>query len=102
MRQAHCGLTESSAAPNSWMTTAWVVFEVRDANSFGKTGDVAVMIIFIGLTWASFVGIPILLAGRNGGGPQLVALLQCLTGIWLIYCAWAPSVMLAHSYKRSI
>ena len=84
------------------MTTAWRFFEVRGANLFEKTGDVAVMIIFICLTLAFLVGIPIRLAGWNGGGAQPVALLQCFTGIWLIYGAWAPSVNLALGYKRSI
>jgi len=60
------------------------------------------MIIFIGLTLAFFVEIPIRLAGWNSGGTQLVGLLQCLTGIWLFYCTWAPSVRLALGYKREI
>ena len=81
--------------------TAWRFFEVREANFFEKTGDVAAMIIFICLMLAFLVGIPIRLAGWNGGGAQTVALFQCFNGNWLIYGPWAPSVNLALGYKRS-
>ena len=32
-------------------------------------------------------------------GSRIVALLQCLTGIWLMYCTWAVTVNLALGYK---
>ena len=35
---------------------------------------------------------------RNGGS-RLVALPQCLSGIWLMYCTWAVTVNLALGYK---
>jgi hypothetical protein len=44
------------------------------------------------------VEVPTRLAAWNGGS-RLVALLQCLTGIWLMYCTWAVTVNLALGYK---
>jgi len=38
-------------------------------------------------------------AGGWNSGSRLVALLQCLTGIWLMYCTWAVTVNLALGYK---
>lgn len=70
------------------MATAYLFVEVHRANMFGKTGDVAVMIIFIGLTLIFFVGIPIRLAGWNRGG------------IWLIYCAWLRGLDLSRSLRE--
>jgi hypothetical protein len=42
--------------------------------------------------------IPTRLVGWNGGS-RLVALLQCLTGIWLMYCTWTVTVKPALGYK---
>ena len=61
---------------------------------FGHTGDAPLVIIFIGLTLIYLVEIPTRQAGWNGGS-RLVALMQCLTGIWLMYCTWAVTVNLA-------
>jgi hypothetical protein len=47
------------------------------------------------------VEIPTRLAQWHGGS-RLVALLQCLTGVWLMYCAWAVTVNLAFGYKAWI
>jgi len=59
------------------------------------------MIIFIGLTLIYLVEAPTRLAGWNAGS-RIVALLQCLTGLWLMYCTWAVTVNLALGYKRWI
>ena len=56
------------------------------------------LIIFIGLTLIYLVKAPTRLAGWNAGA-RTVALLQCLTGIWLMYCTWAVTVNLALGYK---
>jgi hypothetical protein len=84
------------------MVTTYHSAEVRGANLFGKTGDGPVMTTFIDYTLIYLLGIPMLLAGWNGGGTRLLALLQCLNGIWLIHRTWALSVNLALDYKRSI
>ena len=55
-------------------------------------------IAIIGLALIYFVEVPTRLAGWKGG-LRLVALLQCLTGIWLMYCTWAVTVNLALGYK---
>src|SRR5216683_3265053 len=87
-----------SAAPDGWMAIAYLFVSVLGAYVFGKAGDVPVMIIFIGLALIYLVEVPTRLAGWNGGS-RLVALLQCLTGIWLMYCTWAVTVNLALGYK---
>jgi hypothetical protein len=42
--------------------------------------------------------IPTMLASW-GRGARLVALFQCLTGLWLMYCRWAITVNLALGEK---
>ena len=56
------------------------------------------LVAIIGLTLIYLVEIPERLAGWNGG-LQLVALLQCLTGIRLKYGTWAATVNLALGCK---
>jgi len=65
---------------------------------FGKAGDVPVMIDFIGLTLIYLVEAATPLVGWNAGS-RIVALLQCLTGVRLMYCTWAVTVNLALGYK---
>jgi hypothetical protein len=88
----------SSAAPDGWMAIAYLFISVLGAYVFGRAGDVPVMIIFIGLTLIYLVEVPTRLAGWTTGG-RLVALFQCLTGIWLMYCTWAVTVNTALGYK---
>jgi hypothetical protein len=95
---AHRRYVGASAAPDGWMAIAYLFVSVLGAYVFGKAGDVPVMIIFIGLTLIYLVEVPTRLAGWNGGS-RLVALFQCLTGIWLMYCTWAVTVNLALGYK---
>jgi hypothetical protein len=77
---------------------AYLFVSVLGAYVFGRAADVPVMIIFIGLTLIYLVEVPTRMAAWNGGS-RLVALLQCLTGIWMIYCTWAVTVNLALGYK---
>jgi hypothetical protein len=56
------------------------------------------MMIFIGLTLIYLVEGLTRLAGWSAGS-RIGALLQCLTGIWLMYCTWAVTVNLALGYK---
>jgi len=80
------------------MAIAYLFVSALGTYVFGKAGDVPVMIIFIGLTLIYLVEAPTRLAGWNPGS-RIVALLQCLTGIWLMYCTWAVTVNLALGYK---
>jgi hypothetical protein len=95
---AHRRYAGSSAAPGGWMAIGYLFVSVLGAYVFGKAGDVPVMIIFIGLTLIYLVEVPTRLAGWNGG-TRLLALLQCLTGLWLMYCTWAVTVNLALGYR---
>jgi hypothetical protein len=88
----------SSATPDGWMAIAYLFISVLGAFVFGRSGDIPVMIIFIGLTLIYLVEVPTRLAGWTTGG-RLVALFQCLTGIWLMYCTWAVTVNTALGYK---
>jgi hypothetical protein len=94
---AHRRYVGSSPAPDGWMAIAYLFVSVLGAYVFGKAGDVPVMIIFIGLTLIYLVEVPTRLTAWNGS--RLVGLLQCLTGIWLMYCTWAVTVNLALGYK---
>jgi hypothetical protein len=80
------------------MAIAYLFVSVLGAYVFCRAGDVPVMIIFMGLTLIYLVEVPTRLAGWNAGG-RLVALFQCLTGIWLMYCTWAVTVNIALGYK---
>jgi hypothetical protein len=80
------------------MAIAYCFISVLGTYVFGKAGDVPVMIIFIGLTLIYLVEILEHLAGWTGGS-RVVALFQCLTGVWLMYCTWAVTVNLALGSK---
>ena len=95
---AHRRYIGSSSAPDGWMAIAYFFISALGTYVFGKAADIPVMIIFIGLTLIYLVEAPTRLAGWNGGS-RIVALLQCLTGIWLMYCTWAVTVNLALGYK---
>ncbi len=95
---AHHRYIGSSAAPDGWMAIAFFFVSALGTYVFGKAGDVPVMIIFIGLTLIYLVEAPTRLAGWSTGS-RIVALLQCLTGTWLMYCTWAVTVNLALGYK---
>jgi hypothetical protein len=56
------------------------------------------MIGFIGLTLIYLVEAATPLAAW-GAGSRIVTVLQCLTGVWLMYCTWAATVNLALGYK---
>jgi hypothetical protein len=53
------------------------------------------LLIFIGLTLIYLVVAPTRLAGWSAG-PRIVAMLQWLTGLWLMYCSWAVTVALGY------
>jgi hypothetical protein len=95
---AHRRYVGASAAPDGWMAISYLFLSVLGAYVFAKAGDVPVMIIFIGLTLIYLVEVPTRLAGWTGGA-RVGALLQCVTGVWLMYCAWAVTVNLALGYK---
>jgi len=80
---AHRRYVGSSAAPDGWMAIAYLFVSVLGAYVFGKSGDIPVMIVFIGLTLIYLVEVPTRLAAWNCGS-RLVALLRCLAGIWLM------------------
>jgi len=77
---------------------AYLFVSVLGAYVFWKGWRRSMMIIFIGLALIYLVEVQRRLAGWNGGS-RLVALLQCLTEIWLMYCTWAVTVNLGCGYK---
>jgi hypothetical protein len=68
---------------------------------FLKAGDIPVMIVFVGLSLIYATEIPTNLMGWERGH-RLVGLLQCLTGIWLMYCTYAATVNFALGEKAWI
>jgi len=95
---AHRRYIESSAEPEGWMAIPFLFISVLGAYVFGMAGDIPVMIVFIGLTLIYLTEIPERLAGWRGG-TRLVALFQCLTGVWLMYCTLAVTLNLALGYN---
>ena len=95
---AHRRYTDSSSVPDGWMAIAFLFVSLLGSYIFAKAGDIPVMIIFIGLALIYAIEIPTRLASWSGGG-RVVGLLQCLTGIWLMYCTYAITVDLALGYK---
>jgi hypothetical protein len=95
---AHHRYIESSDVPDGWMAVAYLFVSILGAYVFGKAGDIPVMIVFVGLTLIYLAEIPVHLASWRRGA-RLVALLQCLTGIWLMYCTWAITVNLTLGRK---
>ena len=80
------------------MAIAYLFVSFLGAYVFGHARDVPVMIICIGLTLIYLVEVPTRLAGWSTAA-RLVALLQCLTGIWLMYSTWAVTVNIALGNK---
>jgi hypothetical protein len=68
---------------------------------FLRAGDIPVMIVFVGLSLIYATEIPTNLMNWEGGH-RLVGLLQCLTGVWLMYCTYAATVDFALGGKAWI
>lgn len=95
---AHRRYIQSSAAADGWMAIAYLFVSLLGVYVFAKANDIPVMIVFVGLTLIYASEIPTRLASWGSGG-KLVALFQCLTGVWLMYCTWAITVNLTLGEK---
>jgi hypothetical protein len=91
----------SSAQPDGWMAIGFLFLSLLGTFVFLKTGDIPVMIVFVGLSLIYATEIPTNLMGWERGH-RLVGLLQCLTGIWLMYCTYAATVNFALGEKAWI
>jgi hypothetical protein len=98
---AHRRYIDSSAQPDGWMAIGFLFLSVLGTGVFLKSGDIPVMIVFIGLSLIYATEIPTNLFGW-GAGHRLVGLLQCLTAIWLMYCTYAATVNFALGVKAWI
>ena len=76
------------------MAIGFLFLSILGADVFLKAGDIPVMIVFVGLSLIYATEIPTNLFGWHTGR-QVVGLLQCLTGIWLMYCTYAETVNFA-------
>jgi len=88
----------SSDQPDGWMAIAFLFLSVLGVDVFQRAGDIPVMIIFVGLALIYAIEIPTQLLFWNSGA-RLVGFVQCVTGIWLMYCTYAITVDLALGAK---
>ena len=98
---AHRRYIDSSTQPDGWMAIGFLFLSVLGAGVFLKAGDIPVMIVFVGLSLIYATEIPTNLFGWNTGH-RVVGFLQCLTGIWLMYCTYAATVNFALGVKAWI
>src|ERR1700686_4381091 len=103
--QALFGFPKSSPGVNrtlglwdGWMDMAFLLLSILGADVFRRTGDIPVMLIFVGLTLIYAIEIPTRLLSWTPGG-RLVGLFQFITVIWLVHSTYATSVDLALGAK---
>ena len=77
---------------------AFLFLSILGVDVFRRSGDIPVMIIFVGLTLIYATEIPARLLSWNPGG-RVTGLFQFITGIWLMYCTYAMTVNLALGAK---
>lgn len=86
----------SSALPDAWMAIAFFLLSLLGVVVFFAAGDTPVAIVFIGLTLIYLVEAPtrfgVFPASSPITGGRLVAALQLLTGIWLMYLTWGVTL----------
>ena len=80
------------------MAIAFLFLSILGVDVFRRSGDIPVMIIFVGLSLIYAVEIPTRLFSWRPGA-RLVGLLQFVTGVWLMYCTYAITVDLALGAK---
>ena len=95
---AHRRYIDSSAQPDGWMAIAFLFLSLLGVDVFRRSGDIPVMVIFIGLTLIYATEIPTRLLSWNRG-LRVVGLLQFITGFWLMYCTYAMTIDLALGAK---
>ncbi len=98
---AHRRYIDSSAQLDGWMAIAFLFLSILGVNVFCRSGDIPVMIIFVGLTLIYAIEVPTRLLSWNSG-TRLIGLFQFLTGVWLMYCTYAMTVNLALGAKAWI
>jgi hypothetical protein len=98
---AHRRYIDSSAQPDGWMAIAFLFLSLLGVDVFRRSGDIPVMIVFVGLTLIYATEIPTRLLSWNSGA-RVTGLFQFITGIWLMYCTYAMTVNLALGAKTWI
>ena len=98
---AHRRYIGSSAQLDGWMAVAFLFLSILGVDVFWRSGDIPVMIIFVGLTLIYATEVPTRLLSWNSGN-RIIGLLQLITGVWLMYCTYAMTVDLALGAKAWI
>jgi hypothetical protein len=98
---AHRRYIDSSAQLDGWMAIAFLFLSILGVDVFRRSGDIPVMIIFVGLTLIYATEMPTRLLGWKSG-TRLIGLFQFVTGVWLMYCTYAMTVNLALGAKAWI
>jgi hypothetical protein len=93
--------TDSSGQADGWMAIAFLFLSILGVDVFRRSGDIPVMIVFVGLTLIYATEIPTRFLSWNLGG-RITGLFQVITGVWLMYCTYAMTVDLALAAKAWI
>jgi hypothetical protein len=98
---AHRRYIGSAAQLDGWMAIAFLFLSILGVNVFWRSGDIPVMIIFVGLSLIYATEVPTRLLSWNSGN-RIIGLFQLITGVWLMYCTYAMTVDLALGAKAWI
>ena len=98
---AHRRFIDSSDQPDGWMALAFLFLSLIGVLVFGRSGDIPVMIVFVGLTFIYAAEVPTRLLSLSSGA-RITGLFQFVTGLWLMYCTYAITVNLALGAKAWI
>lgn len=81
------------AAPEAWMTIAFTLISLLGLCVFWSAGDIPVALIFLGLTLVYIAEGLERFGAVNSSKP--LGFFHLVTGIWLMYCAWAATFNMA-------
>ncbi len=98
---AHRRYIDSRTQLDGWMAIAFLFLSILGVDVFRRSGDIPVLIIFVGLALIYAIEILTRLLSWSPGG-RVIGLLQFMTGIWLMYCTYAMTVDLALGAKAWI
>jgi hypothetical protein len=91
---AHRRFIGSSSAPDAWIALAFLLLSLLGVDIFYRAGDMAVMLIFTGITLIYVAEVATHFLGW-AAGRRLVGLLQLLTAVWLMYCTYTTAITIA-------
>jgi hypothetical protein len=86
----------NDARPNAGMCVAYMVVSAMGATVFYQAGDIPVFLLFLGLFAIYFADF--FASFKMALGERMLGLFHCVTGVWLMYLAFAATVNFSLEY----